>query len=129
MALENDRWLVVDHLHDTRPHHYALHWLLNDFPYEQKENLLLLSIDSLKHKVQVGLLNGKSAFSIVRGDLNSARGWRSQYYGNKEPAISVILEADQPRVCFWTFFGFESDKVELDGNNLQVNSTKIPLVE
>jgi asparagine synthase (glutamine-hydrolysing) len=129
MALENDRWLVVDHLQDTRPHHYALHWLLNDFPYEGQENLILLSLDSVKHKVQVGLVQGASVFLVVRGDPNSARGWHSRYYGDKEPAISMILEANQPRVCFWTFFGFESDKVELVGNNLQVNSNKIPLVE
>ncbi len=129
MALDADRWLVVDHLQDTQPHHYALHWLLNDFPYEQQENLLLLSLDSMKYKVQVGLLNGKSGFSVVRADSNSTRGWRSRYYGNKEPAISMILEANQPRVSFWTFFGFESDQIELDGNDLQVNSNKIPLVE
>jgi hypothetical protein len=75
------------------------------------------------------LVQGASVFLVVRGDPNSARGWHSRYYGDKEPAISMILEANQPRVCFWTFFGFESDKVELVGNNLQVNSNKIPLVE
>jgi hypothetical protein len=120
LALEGDRWLVVDHIHDAQTHHYALHWLINDFSFEQGENSILLSIDPVKYKVQVGLVEGKSTFSVILGDLNSTRGWRSQYYGEKEPAISVMLETDQSRVCFWTFFGFETDKVELAGNNLQI---------
>jgi heparinase II/III-like protein len=120
MALDGDRWLVVDHLEGRQIHHYALHWLLNDFPYEQQENFILLSIDSMKYKIQVGLVEGKPTFSVVRGDPNSTRGWRSRYYGDKELAISAMLETRQPRVCFWTFFGFESDKVELVGNDLQI---------
>src|SRR6266511_2754071 len=120
MALENDRWLIVDHLNDALSHHYALHWLLNDFPYRQQENLILLSVDSVKYKVQVGLIDGKSTFSVIRGDPNSTRGWRSQYYGDKEFAISAMLETNQTRVCFWTFFGLEADKVELVGNNLEI---------
>jgi hypothetical protein len=122
MALDSDRWLVVDYLWDTQPHHYVLHWLFNDFPYEQQENLILLSLDSMKYKVQVGLVEGKSDFSVVRGDPNSTRGWRSRYYGNKEPAISMILESNQPRVYFWTFFGAESDSIELFGNVLNISS-------
>jgi heparinase II/III-like protein len=122
MALTGDRWLVVDHLQDMQPHHYALHWLLNDFPYEQQENSIILSLDSVNYKVQVGLLNGKSDFSVVRGDPNGIRGWRSQYYEEKEPAISAVLETDQTRVCFWTFFGFESDAIELFGNVLKISS-------
>ena len=120
MALDGDRWLVVDHLEGRQIHHYALHWLLNDFPYEQQENFILLSIDSMKYKIQVGLVEGKPAFSIARGDPNSTRGWRSRYYGDKEFAISAMLETNQRRVCFWTFFGFESDKVELVGNELRI---------
>ena len=122
LALEDDRWLTVDHLYGRQTHHYALHWLLNDFPYEQHENLLLLSLDSMKYKMQVGLMVGKSTFSVVRGDPNSTRGWRSRYYGDKEPAISARLETDRPGACFWTFFGFESDVVEPSGNILHMSS-------
>ncbi len=31
MSLEGDRWLVIDNLTANESHHYALHWLLNDF--------------------------------------------------------------------------------------------------
>jgi len=129
MALEGDRWLVIDKLIANESYHYALHWLLNDYLFEQHGNSILLSIESLKYKIQVSALNGNSDLSIVRADLNSTRGWRSRYYGHKEPAISVMLEANQPQVTFWTFFGFENDIIEIDGDALKVNSLRIPLVE
>jgi len=121
LSLGEDRWLVVDHLDGKQIHHYSLHWLLNDFPYEGRENAILLSLDAMKYKVQFGLLEGKSTFSVLRGDENSTRGWRSRYYGRKEFAISAMLEADQPRACFWTYFGFETDKVEV-GKTLNISS-------
>jgi hypothetical protein len=114
LALGQDRWLVVDHLHGRQNHHYALHWLLNDFPYEQQASSVILALRSLKCKIHFGLLKGIFTFSVVRGDPNSTRGWRSRYYGDKEPAISVLLETDQPGVCFWTFFGFEEDTVQIE---------------
>jgi hypothetical protein len=133
LSLGDDRWLVIDHLNGKQPHHYALHWLLNDFPYEQHENTILLSPGSVRYKVQTGLLDGKSDYSVIRGDPNSTRGWRSQYYGDKEPAISVMLKTGQPRACFWTFFGFEHDDVGFTGNKLKISfegrETSIDLAE
>ena len=35
MALEGDRWLVIDNLTANELHHYALHWLLNDFGVQE----------------------------------------------------------------------------------------------
>lgn len=127
MALEDDRWLVIDDLVASESHHYALHWLLSDFPYEQRDSLVLLTLNGMKCKVQAGMINGNGGFSVVHADPNSTRGWRSRYYGHKEPAISVMLEADQPQVTFWSFFGFEEDGVELVGNGLRVNSREINL--
>jgi hypothetical protein len=40
-----------------------------------------------------------------------------------------MLEAHQKNVTFWTFFGFENDVVEVEGNELKVNSKEIMLVE
>lgn len=127
MALEGDRWLVIDHLDAKKPHHYALQWLINDFPFEQKDDSVLLSLDGIKHKIQVGMIGSNGSLSIVRADPNSTRGWRSRYYGHKEPAISLLLETDQPRVTFWTFFGVEGDRVELSGDVLKVNAQSVNL--
>jgi len=120
MLLSEDRWLVVDHLNAKQVHHYALHWLLNDFPYTQRENSVCLWPESAKYQIQMGLREGKSTFSVVRGDPASTRGWRSQYYGHKEPAISAMLETNQPQACFWTFFGFENDSIESIGSVLKI---------
>ncbi|MBI5945851.1 MAG: alginate lyase family protein [Chloroflexi bacterium] len=124
MALDGDRWLVIDELDSNEPHHYSLHWLLNDAPFEENKNSIHLKYESSVFKIQTGLLNGEGKFSIVRADPNSTRGWRSKYYGHKEPAISAMLETDQSHAVFWTFFGFENDAVELNGSSLQVNSRR-----
>ena len=131
MFLSEDRWLVVDHLDARQVHHYALHWLLCDGEYGVQKQASAKGLwlvpahmdgrpsDSKIH-IQMGLLDGKSAFSVVRGDPKSTRGWRSQYYGRKEPAISIVLETDQTQVCFWTFFGFENDSIESMGSVLKL---------
>ena len=129
VSLDDDRWVIVDHLIANEPHQYALHWLLNDFPYEKKDNTVLLTLNDMKYKVRVGLAEGTGNFSLVSADTNSTRGWRSRYYGHREPAISIMLEANQPQVIFWSFFGVEDDVVEVHEKSLKVNSKVIPLVE
>jgi len=135
-VLDDDRWLVVDHLNGKQSHHYALHWLFCDGEFGVQQfaaaHKVLLKYSDSAHRagelsesrvcIQIGLLNGESRFSIVRADPNSKRGWRSKYYGQKEPAISAMLEADQPQVVFWTFFGFESDLLEVDSGILKIKS-------
>jgi hypothetical protein len=127
LSLGENRWLVVDHLEGKQPHHFALHWLLSDLPYEQQDNSILLSLDSMKYKVQVGLVEGSSTLSVVRGDPDSTRGWRSQYYGDKEPAISVLLETDQSHATFWTFFGFEEDVIQIKEETLELFSPELKI--
>ena len=131
LALEGDRWLVVDHLEDVRPHHYALHWLFGDGEYGVQQLASARGIwlkpaghliPAFKVLIQMGLVGGNGNFSVIRADLNSTRGWRSQYYGDKVPAISTLLEANQRQACFWTFFGFESDGIKLSGNTLIISS-------
>ncbi len=138
MPLEGDRWLVMDYLDANESHNYALHWLLSDGEYGVQELAPAYEVfinypngkpfDS-KIKIQTGLVDGEAKFSIVRADPNSTRGWRSRYYGHKEPAISLLLEANQPHACFWTFFGLESDSVEINGNILKLNDTEINLTQ
>ncbi len=124
MSLDGDRWLVIDNLDANEPHQYTLHWLLSDNPFAENKNSIHLKYESSVYKVQTGLLGGEAKFSTVRADPNSTRGWRSRYYGYKEPAISLLFEANQPRACFWTFFGFENDTIELNRNILNVNSRR-----
>lgn len=135
MALEGDRWLVIDDLEADESHHYLLHWLLADYGVQKLASghgLILNASDSKLSdsiKVQTGLTNGEGKFSIFRADPNSTYGWRSRYYGHKEPAISLLLEAHQPAVRFWTLFGFGSDVVEVTSNELFLNSKPVSLGE
>jgi asparagine synthase (glutamine-hydrolysing) len=136
LSLSEDRWLVIDHLTGKQNHHYALHWLLEDFPYKELNfGVQELSPTDGTHRasersdskilIQMGLLEGSGNFSIVRADPNSTRCWRSRYYADKEPAISAMLETDQPRVCFWTFFGFERDVIQIEGETFKLLSTEL----
>ncbi len=137
LALEEDRWLVIDNLSANKPHRFTLHWLLEDFEFQMLASgyglLLQTKTDGKpsdsRIKIQTGMIKGSGNFSVVRADPNSTRGWRSRYYGHKEPAISLMLEANQPQVTFWSFFGFENDVVEVVGTELKVNSKSISLVE
>jgi hypothetical protein len=124
--------LVVDHLSASQSDHYDLHWLLIDREYGVQELApgtfgVFLDIADGKPSdskvfIQVGLLGGTGNFSVLRADPHSRRGWRSQYYGHKEPALSLLLEADQPKAVFYTFFGFENDALRLDGHRLRIQA-------
>lgn len=137
LSLGEDRWLVVDHLSGKQDHHYSLHWLLCDSTYGVQElapaNFRIeldvpgSKLPDSKVLIQMGLLRGRGNFSVLRGAENSTRGWRSRYYAEKEPAISVLLETDQPRACFWTYFGYETDVVKVEGDFLKVNSQALDL--
>jgi hypothetical protein len=122
LMLDEDRWLVVDYLFGRRPHRYSLHWLINDFPHSvtPNQNLICLWPESDKLQICMGLLEGESVFSTVRSDPHSTRGWRSRYYGQKEPALSAMLETERANACFWTFFGFEGDSVTPSGHVLDL---------
>jgi hypothetical protein len=80
---------------------------------------------STTYKVQAGLLDGSAILSVVRGDSKGTRGWRSQYYADKEPAISLMLEANRPGACFWTFFGFEQDVVQIEAETFKLLSPEL----
>lgn len=125
LSIEEDRWLVIDDLKGNESHLYTLHWLLNDFPYQHQLNSILLSLGAIQYKMQVGVLSGKGDLSIIRADENSTRGWRSQYYAHKEPAISVQLETNQTQVTFWTFFGFAADEFEISERTFKLNKKEI----
>jgi hypothetical protein len=130
ISLADDRWLIVDHLTASQPHHYSLHWLLADCEYGVQKlapgyRLWLKKPGSLlpdSIMIRMGLLEGIASFSVVRADPSSTRGWRSQYYGDKEPAISVLLETDQVDACFWSYFGAEADRVQVAADTLEITA-------
>ena len=131
ISLVEDRWLIVDHLATTQAHHYSLHWLLCDAEYEVQElsagyKISFSATDSKLSgsnvSLQLGLLADTGNLSVVRADPGSTRGWRSRYYGEKEPAISAQLETDQTNACFWSYFGKEADTIQAINGQLKIFS-------
>ena len=107
LSLGGDRWLVVDKLSAAQPHEYCLQWLLADLPYEVVDNLdgyeVKLDVNGKALRMVFGL-NGSGEFSVVRGNAESTRGWQSSYYGEKHPALSVMLTTKAANTTFWTLF-------------------------
>jgi hypothetical protein len=86
-------------------------------------NISESELSDAKVALRVGLVEGTGHFSVVRADPEGTRGWRSRYYADKEPAISVLLEVDQPGAIFWSFFGSEDDSVDRTGTVLHIHTT------
>lgn len=137
MALEGNRWLVVDDLIATTPHRYKLHWLLGDGKYGIEERtaqfgasvdfLLVNYLNNSKMRICAGAFDDEAQASILRADAESTYGWRSRYYAHKEPAFSLLLEATRPVVRFWTFFGAEGDAIQAIDSRLTLNDAQIRL--
>jgi len=113
LRLNGDAWLVLDHLEGLQPHNFRLHWLLADLSHRPTAQGwgLDLQVGTETLCARMGLMEGEAAFSLVRADPDSTRGWRSPYYGRKDPALSLALETTRPAVRFWTYFGPHPDDI------------------
>ena len=93
ISLGENRWLIVDQLNGSVVHHYRLHWLFEDGPYQllpQSNGIIYASMEQ-PCKIQVGSIHDRSKFSLLKADPGSTRGWRSRFYAQKEPALSMVL--------------------------------------
>jgi asparagine synthase (glutamine-hydrolysing) len=117
-------WLVLDDLRGRREHHYRLHWLLPDWPYDWLAETRELTLHSPAgpYNVRVAGLAGACEPSLVRADPASPRGWRAPYYGHREPALSlsVAWRARGGRVA--SCFGPSAPQIMLDGATLCVQA-------
>jgi hypothetical protein len=122
ISLGNDRWLIIDQLKGNAVHHYRLHWLFEDGQYQllPQNNGIIFESPELPCKFQVGSTNDLSEFSLSKADPGSTRGWRSRYYAQKEPALSLVLVVDQPKTVFWTYFGYPQDEVKPNNQQIEV---------
>jgi asparagine synthase (glutamine-hydrolysing) len=122
LRLGDDHWLVRDSLVGQKSHRFRLHWLLANFPHrwEEATGRLRLETPAGEYVVQVGSTTGHAQASIVVGDPNSTRGWRSRYYGDREPAISLALEMAGVEARFWTLLGPAGANVEIAADKVRV---------
>lgn len=102
-----DTYLVVDDIFGNLSGEVRLHWLFGSFPFtwQAEGSILVLSTTAGEFKCanassQPHVTSIAKAGEIVAGarvddKANSEiRGWRSLYYGEKEPALSLAVATD-----------------------------------
>ena len=126
LRLGDEHWLIVDRLTGRTAHKYRLHWLLADLPYTPAETEsgmgLVLTTDNGPYQVRMLSSISSATESLVRADANGPRGWQSRYYHDREPALSLALEACGPSVWFGTLFGPDACQMQLLENTLKIQS-------
>ena len=103
-------------------HQYRLHWLLADYPARssQDQGRLALSTPGGDYHLQMGSLGLATQYSLVRADERSTRGWRSPYYGERQPALSWALQVAASSCWLWSLLGPEQCAVDLEEGLLRV---------
>lgn len=126
ILMEGDGWLIVDHGSGTKPHDFTLNWLLDkDFSAtEAGGNSLQLDYQSKLMAAHFGSIGAEPEISMVSADPKSTRGWVSNYYGYKEPALSAQLHARTTDILFWTFFGDESFSINTSADQLTIQKNQ-----
>jgi hypothetical protein len=123
IRLPEESWLILDRLHSQNEHVYRLHWLLADFPYAYDQGCISLKTPVCDYHVEVGSIPGPGEISLVRGDPTGVRGWRSVYYGQKEPTISLALCTRANTLWFWTLFSPSKPKIAIANNDLSIKGS------
>ena len=122
-------WLVVDDLLGSGPHEIACQWLLaaGEHVIDEQSQRLRLSLDACDLQLYwkaVGIKERRVDLSC--GDESKApRGWRSRYYGTREPALSfqVAGRAEMPcRIVSAFVLGDQQARVSLDDEKVTVRS-------
>jgi asparagine synthase (glutamine-hydrolysing) len=124
LQLGDESWLVVDSLTSSAPHRYRLQWLVPDMDHswQEEQAMLTLETEAGPYHVQTVALPRRGVCSLVRGDENSARGWRAPYYSYKEPALSLDLTVEDTNVLFLTCFSPESFSLAWKGDSISVKA-------
>ncbi len=124
VRLGANHWLVVDSLSGREPHSYCLNWLFLDAPYELDltKQSLELATPVGRYRLAVAASTGVLPLNLVRASADSAYGWRSSFYHDREPAISVRAEVTGQDAVFATVLGpdsqapiFEQDGIYVGG--------------
>jgi asparagine synthase (glutamine-hydrolysing) len=124
LRLRDDYWLVLDALRSSGEHRYSLHWLLPDLTHvwDEKAGHVELSTPVGVYHLQMATVSRTGAYSLVRADAHSARGWSAPSYGFREPALSVALVVHAKTLVFWTLFGPEACRLLLASTSLWIEA-------
>lgn len=122
VRLGADHWVVADALSSASVHRYRLHWLLHNDPHQWDEVAGRLRLHTLRgeYHIQTGAAGSAAAFSLVRADSQSARGWQAPYYGVRLPALSMDAVVQVSQTVFWTLFAPRPTEVSISQQELLV---------
>src|SRR5579884_3075668 len=106
---DEDIWIVVDDVTGSYSGEVRLHWLFADVPFKFDQNSAELQLHFPEDDFTCMInADGSLATSLARaGEIvagtshhgppdTTIRGWRSLYYGSKEPALSLAVELTAP---------------------------------
>ncbi|MCZ6703266.1 MAG: alginate lyase family protein, partial [Ignavibacteria bacterium] len=124
IRIGDEHWIILDRLSSKKKHGYRLHWLLQNYPYEWKddEGQIVLKTRKGSFVVQIGVIEAKPNYSLIKGDPESPRGWKSSYYYAKEPAISVDASVVGENRLFWTVLGPEGFVIDSGQGTLNLKT-------
>jgi hypothetical protein len=128
LRIGREHWLVLDRLCGTISHHYRLHWLAPDLPYDLQRaatcaaHALTLTTLHGPYRIVAGALGRDSTVSLDVAAEDAPRGWQAPYYYNREPALSLAVEVDAPSTCFWTLLGPDAAMMRSGPGELMVTT-------
>jgi hypothetical protein len=124
LRIGDECWLVADELASQSDHDYRLHWLFADLPFEWDEAQRRLTLHAAAGAYAARLLDlsGEGRCTIARADSRSARGWRSAYYFDREPALSIDLQRRAATARFITVFAPDDYRVLTKALSLVIES-------
>jgi len=114
--------MILDALDSQQSHAYRQHWLLADYPYDWQPPNQHLNLHTPQGDYHIYWLNGKHKINVdlVRSDTSTPRGWRSRYYLERTPAISLSLQTLSSSERFITLFSPHPVAMNLAENELQM---------
>ncbi|HEY9231678.1 MAG TPA: heparinase II/III-family protein, partial [Blastocatellia bacterium] len=124
LRVGDECWLVADELAGEAAHDYRLQWLFADLPFAWDEARRRLTLHAAAGAYAAHLLDLSRAgrCSIMRADPRGARGWRSAYYFDREPALSLDLRCRAANAQFVTVFAPDDYSVAVEAASLVVRS-------
>lgn len=119
----NDIWVIADELVSEAPHSYRLHWLIPNMPYITANDRIALQT----HMGAFFIHCVGNSITLKPTQQNSVYGWRSLYYGQKEPALSfTVCLSNRAYARFWTILSPRAITItEEERGNLIVDGTHL----
>jgi len=123
LRIAGDIWLVLDELDGVQKHEYRLHWLFPDWPYDWKSDSgqLRLKTNQGTYHVQALTTTTEKESSLLRAEQSTPRGWRSPYYSQRIPALSLALTTQASSAIFATVFSPQACGMEIDRTGLHLS--------